>query len=113
MRQSPTPYSLSIIPRSLSLEIVEGEHFVTSDLLCLVSGRALFTGDLEAEVSHREQASRASPVSPTPTSGDSSSATPGLGQDERDIRPSRSLYQERGPVLLPEYRKLERRGKSG
>ena len=50
--QSPAPYSLPIIPRSLSLEIVEGEHFVTSDLLSLLAGRAPSTGDPKAEASH-------------------------------------------------------------
>ena len=57
VRKSPTPYCLLIIPRSLPLEIVEGEHFVTSDLISLLAGRVLSTRDPEAEASHREQAS--------------------------------------------------------
>ena len=56
VRRSPAPYSLPIIPRSLPLEIVDGEHFVTSDLLSLLAGHAPSTMDLEAEASHREQA---------------------------------------------------------
>ena len=54
VRRSPAPYSLPIIPRSLTLEIVDGEHFVTSDMLSLLAGRAPSTRDLEAEASHRE-----------------------------------------------------------
>ena len=39
VRWSPAPYSLSNIPRSLPLEIVDGEHFVTSDMLGLLASR--------------------------------------------------------------------------
>ena len=40
VKRSPAPYSLPIIPRSLPLEIVDGEHFVTTNLLSLLVGRA-------------------------------------------------------------------------
>ena len=49
VRQSPAPYSLPIIPRSLPIEIVGGEHFVTTDLLDLLTGRAPIPRDPEAE----------------------------------------------------------------
>ena len=80
VRPSPAPYSLLIIPHSLLLEIVEREHFVTFDLLSLLEGRAPPTGEPEAEASHQEQASWASPTSSTPTSGDSISASRRLGR---------------------------------
>ena len=54
VRQSSSPYSLPIIPHSLPLEIVEEEHFVTSDLLSLLEGHAPPTGDPKAEASHQE-----------------------------------------------------------
>ena len=38
VRRNPTPYSLPIIPRLLPSEIVDGEHFVTTDLLNLTVG---------------------------------------------------------------------------
>ena len=44
VRQSLAPYSLPIVPRLLPLEIVEGEHSVTSDLLSLLEGRARPSG---------------------------------------------------------------------
>ena len=53
VRLSPAPYSLPIIPHSLPLEIVDGEHFVTSDLLSLFAASAPSIGDPEAEASHR------------------------------------------------------------
>ena len=69
VRRSPAPYNLSIIPRALPVEIVDGEHFVTSDLLSLLAGHAPSTRDPEAEASHQEQASRASSVPSTSSSG--------------------------------------------
>ena len=52
VRRSPTPYSLLIIPHTLPLEIMDREHFVTSDLVSLLAGRAPLTRDPEAEASH-------------------------------------------------------------
>ena len=40
VRRNPAPYSLHIIPRPLPSEIVDGEHFVTTDLFRLISGDA-------------------------------------------------------------------------
>ena len=34
----PSPYSVLIIPYPLPSEIVEGEHFITTDLLNLIPG---------------------------------------------------------------------------
>ena len=81
MRQSPAPYSLPIIPRLLPSEIVSREHFVTTDLLDLLTGSALIPRDLEAEALSREQALRASFVPSTSTSGGSSSALPVPGPE--------------------------------
>ena len=77
VRRIPAPYSLPIIPRALPLEIVDGEHFVTYDLLSLLTGRAPSTRDLEAEASHWEQPSWTLSILSTSTNGDSSSASPG------------------------------------
>ena len=54
VRQSPTPYGLSIIPRLLPSEIVGGEHFVTTDLLDFLVGRAPSPKGLEAKALSRE-----------------------------------------------------------
>ena len=101
VRRSLAPYSLPIIPRSLPLEFVDGEQFVTSDLLNLLAGRAPSTRDLEAEASHREQTSRASFVPSTSTRGDSSSASPGPDRDERGIRPARLTLPRKGTSSAP------------
>ena len=49
VRRNPAPYSLPIIPRSLPLEIVDGEHFLTADLLNLTAGNTSSSRDLDAE----------------------------------------------------------------
>ena len=61
MRRSLAPYSLPIIPRSLPSEIVGREHFVTTDLLDLLTGCESSPGVLEAEALSREQALRPPP----------------------------------------------------
>ena len=37
MRRNPTPYTLPVIPWPLPSHVMEGEHFVITDLRCLVS----------------------------------------------------------------------------
>ena len=110
MRWSPAPYSLSIIPRLLHLEIVDGEHFVTSDMLSLLAGCAPLTRDLEAEASHRDQASRALFVPSTSTIGDSSSASPGPGRDERGIRPTMLPLLRKGTCSAPRVSQIRKKG---
>ena len=110
VRRNPAPYNLPIIPRSLPLEIVDGEHFVTSDLPNLLAGRAPSTRDPEAEASHREQASRALFVPLTSTSGDSSSASPGPGRDERGIRPARLPLPRKGTSSAPRVSQIGKKG---
>ena len=72
VRRNPTPYSLLIIPRPLPSEIVDGEHFVTANLLHLISSSVLPSGDLEVEPSSRELRARI-------TSGPSTSPSEGSG----------------------------------
>ena len=49
MRHNPAPYTLSVIPRPLPLNVVEGEHFVLADVRRLVSGSASSSKDLVVE----------------------------------------------------------------
>ena len=110
VRESPAPYSLPIIPRVLPLEIVDKEHFVTSDLLSLLVGCAPSTRDPKAEASHREQASRASSVSSTSTSRDSRSASPGPGRDKRGIHPARLPLPRKGTSSTPRVSQIIKKG---
>ena len=110
VRRSPTPYSLPIIHRSIPLEIVDGEHFVTSDLLSLLAGCAPSIGDLEAEASHREQASWASSIPSTSTSEDPNTASPGPGRDERGICQARLPLPRKGTGSAPRVLKIRKKG---
>ena len=110
MRWSPAPYSLPITPRGLPIEIVDGEHFVTFDLLSLLAGHAPSTRDPEAEASHREQVSQASSISSISTRGDSSSTSLGPGQNERDIRPARLPLPIKGTSSTPRVSQIGKKG---
>ena len=116
MRRSPTPYNLPIIPRSLQSKIVGGEHFVTTELLDFLAGRTPSTGDPEAEALSREQASRASFVPSTSTSGGSSSALPVPGPEAGSVCSARiSLPRTRidpAPRILTIKKKMTTQGKS-
>ena len=50
----PSPYSVPIIPLPLPLEIVEGEHFVTEDLLNLIPGSLSSARELKTQADSRE-----------------------------------------------------------
>ena len=53
---NPSPYTLQVIPRPLPLEIVEGEHYVITDLLTLISSRSSPAQTSETKVVGRELA---------------------------------------------------------
>ena len=50
----PAPYSVSVIPRPLSIEIVEREYYVTMDLLNLLPGNSSPARELETKAASRE-----------------------------------------------------------
>ena len=101
VRRNPAPYTLVIIPRLLPLEIMDGEHFVTNNLLSLIVGSASPSGDPEAETSSQEQASRALSVPSASTSGDSIPAQPGPSRGERGICPTRLPLPRKGIDSTP------------
>ena len=71
VRRNPASYSLPIIPRPLPSEIVDGEHFITIDLLNLIAGSVSSSKVLDAETLSRELVSRTLSGSSASTSGDS------------------------------------------
>ena len=101
VRRSPTPYSLLIIPCPLPLEIVDGEHFVTADLLNLIAGSASPSKDLKAETSSRELVSRTLSMQSTSPSGGSGSAQPAPSRGERGSRPERLPLPRKGTSYAP------------
>ena len=110
VRRNSTPYSLLIIPRPLPSEIVDGEHFITADLLHLTAGSASSSRDLVAETSSRELVSWTSLGSSAFTSGGSGSAQPTLGRGERG-RHSESLpVLRKGTSFAPRVLKIKKGG---
>ena len=55
VRRNPAPYTLSVIPRPLPSDILEGEHFVIADLRRLISSGARPSGGPVVEASSRVQ----------------------------------------------------------
>ena len=76
VRNNPTPYTLPVIPRSLPSNVVEGEHFVLTDIRRLASGNVSSSWDLVVEASSWVQGARSLSQSLTSSSRgpDSSSA---------------------------------------
>ena len=54
LSRHPSPYSVPIIPRPLLSEVVEGEHFVATDLLRLIPGGSSPTKEAETEAMGQE-----------------------------------------------------------
>ena len=101
VRHNPAPYTLPVIPRSLPSDIVEGGHFVITDLWRLISSSARPSGDPLIETSSRVQGVGSASGSSTSLSEDSSSAYPVPSWRTRSSRPERLPLPERvvGPSL--------------
>ena len=80
MRRNPDPYSLPIIPCPLPSEIIDGEHFVTVDLLRLILDGALTSGGVRAEIADQRPVAPSPSGPPAPNSEGSSSAHPASGR---------------------------------
>ena len=113
VRRNPASYSLPIIPRPLSSEIVDGEHFVTADLLRFISRGASTSGGTEAEIADRRSIAQSQSGPSTSNSGGCSSSQPALRQDEGGSLPNAFLYLVGEANLPPEYQRLKRRGQPG
>ena len=66
-----SPYTVPIIPRPLLSEVVEGEHFVATDLLSLVPSGSSPTREAGSEVTRRELVIITQSAQPYSTSEDS------------------------------------------
>ena len=109
-RHNPTPYNLPVIPRLLLPDVVEGEHFVVSDLCRLVSSCAR---DLEVEASSRVQGVGSASGAFTSSSGSSGSSflVPNRGTRSGHPERLRLPMQVAGPV--PRVVRIRRKGAPG
>ena len=83
VRNNPVPYTLPIIPQSLPSNVVEGEHFVLTDVRRLASGSASSSRDL-SRVQGAWSASRSSASS-------SRGSNPTAGREDSGNGPERIL----------------------
>ena len=58
LSHKPAPYTVPVIPRPLPIKIMEGEHYVTADLLNSLPGNSSPTRESETEVASRESVIR-------------------------------------------------------
>ena len=65
---NPAPYSVLVISCPLPTEIVEGEHYVTADLLNLLPGSSSLSKEQEIEAVDRELGICALPEQPSSAS---------------------------------------------
>ena len=113
VRRNLAPYSLSIIPRPLPSEIVDGEHFVTTDLLHLISGDASTPKGAEAEIADRRLAAR-SPSGPSAFNSEGSgSAQPAPRRGEGGSRPERPHLPSKGGKSAPRVLKVKKKRATG
>ena len=79
-----SPYNVLIIPRPLTSEVVEGEHFVAVDLLSLILGGSSPTREVKSKATGRELVISTQSMQPSFTSEDSDPAPQAPKQVEGD-----------------------------
>ena len=109
VRHNPAPYTLPVIPRSLPLNVMEGEHFVIADVRRLVSGSASSSKDPVVVASSRVQRAQSASRSPASSSGGSSSSSSTPGQRARRDRPERFLPLGQVAGAAPRVVKVKRK----
>ena len=113
VRRNSVPYTLTVIPRPLPLDIVKGEHFVIADLQRLISSCAHPSRGLVVEASSRVQGARSASGSSTSPSEDSSSAHPVPSRRTKISRPEQLPLLERVVGSAPRVIKIKQKGVAG
>ena len=112
MRRNPAPYSLLIIPHLLRSEIMDREHFVTTDLLNLTAGSGSSSRVSDTETSSRELVSWTILGSSASTSGGSNSAQCAPSRRERGYYPEMVPLPKKGTSSAPRVLKTKKGGTS-
>ena len=101
LSRHPSPYSVQIIPSPLPPEIVEGEHFVVTDLLSLIPGGSSPAKEVESEVVGRELVISTQPAQSSSASEDSDPASQASRQGEGSGRLERPPLARKNSRLAP------------
>ena len=107
VRNNPTPYTLSVIPRPLPSNVVEGEHFVLADVRRLASGSASSSWDLVVEASSRVQGTRS--ASRSSASSIRGPDSPASGREASGNGPERILPLAQVTRAAPRVVKIKRK----
>ena len=110
VRWNPASYSLPIIPHPLPSEVVDGEHFITVDLLNLIAGSASSSRVRDAETLSRELVSQTMSGSFASTSGDSGSTQPAPSRGERGYCPESLPLLRKGTISVPRVLNIKNGG---
>ena len=98
---NPTPYSVPIIQHPLPTEIVEGEHYITVNLLNLLPGSSSPAKEPEAKAAGRELVNLTQPRQPSSASVDSDPAPQASRRGERGSLLERPPLARKGPRPAP------------
>ena len=113
VRHNLDPYNFLVIPRPLSSDVVEGEHFVVVDLRRLVSRGASFFSDPVVEASSRVQGVGSASGASTSSSGSSNSSLPDPSQGTRSGHPERLRLPVQVAEPAPQVVRIGRKGAPG
>ena len=101
VRRNPAPYTLPVIPRPLPMDVVEGEHFVITDLRRLISSSTRPSNGPVVEAPSRVEGAWSTSGLSTSPNKDSSSAQPVPSRRTRSSRPERSRWPEKVAGFAP------------
>ena len=113
VRRNPAPYSLPIIPRPLPSEIIDGEHFVTADLLRLISGDTSTSRGVEAEIADQRSAAQSLSKPSAPNSEGFGSAHPASRRGKGGGHPKRLPLPGKGGKFAPRILKVKKKKGTG
>ena len=109
LSRSPSPYIIPIIPRPLSAEIVEGEHYVIADLLNLAPSSSSPAENFETEAVGRELVISTQSGQPSLAGEDSNLVPQASKRDDRSSRLERLPFAKKGSRPAPQESKKGRR----
>ena len=101
LSRHPSPYSVPIILRPLPSKIVEGEHFVTTDLLSLIPGSSSPAREADSEAADWELVISTQSVQPSSVGEDSGPAPQASRQVEWGSRLERPPLARKGSHPAP------------
>ena len=106
--RNPSPYTLPVIPRPLPTEVVEGDHYVITDLLTLVTGSSSLAQTSETEVVGRELAISLQPEQLSLAREDLGVTPRASKEVDRGIRLKHLPFTKKGSHPAPQASKKER-----